>query len=67
MPKLEALELDAVPDEIILMIDSGIADFSLRTLLTSAEVVDLLLDIRSQLTTQHKDENDDTEEHVLAR
>ncbi len=65
MPELDELELDAIPDKIVQMIDSGIADFSSRTLLTSSEVIDLLLDIRLHITQDKDTDTDDTQEHIL--
>jgi hypothetical protein len=44
---------DAVIDEALAVIDSALARMMRRELVSSGEVADLLLDVRSLLTSEH--------------
>jgi hypothetical protein len=55
----ETRALDEVISEALAVIDKGLGDLGHRELVSSNEVADLLLDVRTLLATPAADERDD--------
>jgi hypothetical protein len=55
----ESRELDEVISEALAVIDRGLGDLGHRELVSSDEVADLLLDVRTLLTPSPSDDRDD--------
>lgn len=51
-PMVDGLERDAVVEEAVGVIDAALAQMMQRDLVSSGEVADLLLDVRSLLTSR---------------
>jgi predicted RNA-binding protein with PUA domain len=61
----ETRELDEVISEALAVIDKGLGELLHRELVSTNEVADLLLDVRTLLANPHPD-HDDADEVVVA-
>jgi hypothetical protein len=62
----ETRALDEVISEALAVIDRGLGDLLHRELVSSNEVADLLLDVRTLLSNPNNPDRDDADEVVVA-